>query len=612
MSKSIFTISVTSLLLLLFRFSLCANDSIQLESLEQNSRKYYRIDIDSSAFFARQILSYDSNVNPEKYGFALNWIGICFMNKGMVDSADLYYQKAIQFGANNNAGSVTDKAYLNRGINYFNQGDFEKATELTFDALHNFEEKGDTLGVAHACYNLGNAFNRLERYKEALAYYKKAQSVYKNIQPQWSLANVYNAMGTVYTSTQKYDSAIHYLNKSVAIKIAGGAEVYCASEYNNLATIYKEQGQQELAKNYYYKSNKAAKSRGNKAVECHSLHNLALLYFNQNNIDSAYFYSELAIKVLNEYSDYEEHVELYQLHANILSEMGKYERAFFYLKLRNKVADSTKNEAVEKEIVKLHKQYEVAQKNKQLAEQKVQILEQSKELLFQLLLILALIAIVIIIAMFFYQHKKTQSLRTKAKVNEEKNRIAMDLHDHVGAELTIVSSKLDSQIFVAKTTSEKNELGTISSQVKRASEILRESIWSIKLESITVNQLENRLAAFYGRLFQNSTTLITFNSNCSNKVLTPQIALTSYRVLQEALTNAYKYAEATKINIQITASGNQFQFSITDNGKGFDKLKLTDTGFGLANMKSRVEALNGQISINSELGKGTQIVWLFF
>lgn len=610
MNKSIFVLSVTLALSILGNM-LWANDSTQLQTLEQKSREYYRIDIDSSAFYARKILTYDSAFYPEKYGFALNWIGICYMNKGMVDSADSFYQKAIQFGENHAAGSVIDKAYLNRGINYFNQGYFEKAVELTFEALHNFESKGDTLGVAHACYNLGNAFNRLLRYPEALNYYRKAELVYQNIQPAWSLANVYNAMGTVYTFTQQFDSAIYYLNESVAIKIAGGAEIYCASEYNNLANIYKDQNQKELAKMYYLKSNNAAKSRGNKAVECNSLHNLASFYYQQNQYDSAIFYSRSAIGVLKKYTGYEEYISLYQLHAKILSEIGKSDSAYFYLKLRNELADSIKNESIEKEIVKLHKQYEVSVKNAKLAEQKVKLLEQRKELLAQLLVILSLVALVIIIGLVFIQNRKNQSLRTKTKINEEKNRIAMDLHDHVGAELTIVTSKLDSQIFVAKSDTEKTELGTISSQIKRASEILRESIWSIKLETITVNQLESRLSSFYGRLFDNSSTVITFETNCPEYVLSPQKALTTYRVYQESLTNAYKYASAKNVRIKITQLGNTIEFKIEDNGIGFESSTVSENSFGLTNMTSRVEALEGRISITSIPERGTEITWSF-
>jgi signal transduction histidine kinase len=608
MSK--FNLITTFIICILFTGNFTyANDSTQLHELEQKSRAYYRINIDSSALFARQILLCDSVAYPKQYGFALNWIGICLMNKGMVDSADFYYQKAIQFGQTHDAGSVVDKAYLNRGINYFNQGNYENAVKLTFEALYNFESKGDTLGVAHACYNLGNAFNRLNRLSEALNYYHKAKEVYRNIQPQWSLANVYNAMGSVYTSTLQFDSAIYCLNQSITIKVDGGAEIYCASEYNNLANIYKDQNQGERAKQYYLKSNSAAKSRGNKAVECNSLHNLGLFYFNHSNEDSAIYYTKLAIELLKGYSDYEEQIGLYQLYANILARINRYDSAFYYLNLRNQLADSIKNTSVEKEILNLHKKYELSEKNNQLAVQKVQILEKDQNLMFQLLLILSLVAVVIIIGLFFYQHKKTQSLHTRTKVNAEKTRIAMDLHDHVGAELTVVSSSLDSQIFTTPSFAEKEALTTISTQVKRVSEILRESVWSIRSEIITANQLETRIHQFFTRLNKESNTHFNIENNCPGEILSPQIALTTYRIFQEALTNTYKYAEAKNVMLTFKKLPKHFKFEISDDGTGFIYSEIESNGFGLKNMNQRIESLNGKIKIDSSPKTGTKVSW---
>ena len=84
-------------------------------------------------------------------------------------------------------------------------------------------------------------------------------------------------------------------------------------------------------------------------------------------------------------------------------------------------------------------------------------------------------------------------------------------------------------------------------------------------------------------------------------------AIALYRVIQELLNNALKYAEADNIWLTIDVS-DQLQVSIKDDGKGFDLNQIkSSTGIGWQNIRSRVDILNGAIDIRSKLGKGSQI-----
>ena len=80
-----------------------------------------------------------------------------------------------------------------------------------------------------------------------------------------------------------------------------------------------------------------------------------------------------------------------------------------------------------------------------------------------------------------------------------------------------------------------------------------------------------------------------------------------FRIVQEALSNVLKHAEATKVDIHLTSSATAFTLIIEDNGKGFD-LSKSKRGIGLMNIKQRVSAMNGEFNIDSKLGKGTTII----
>ncbi len=84
------------------------------------------------------------------------------------------------------------------------------------------------------------------------------------------------------------------------------------------------------------------------------------------------------------------------------------------------------------------------------------------------------------------------------------------------------------------------------------------------------------------------------------------IGINIYRTIQEAINNAIKYSESSKISVDVKSFQDKIQIEIQDNGKGFD-IENTDFGNGLHNMKKRIEEIDGTFEINSLIGRGTKI-----
>jgi len=191
-------------------------------------------------------------------------------------------------------------------------------------------------------------------------------------------------------------------------------------------------------------------------------------------------------------------------------------------------------------------------------------------------------------------------------MNTERNRIAMDLHDHVGAELTLVTSKLDVKTFNAKRKNEKEELTAISEQVRNINAILRETVWSIQNERITIEELLERVQTYVNKLFKKEDLIYRGVSNLPNYQLSPQIALNFYRILQECVTNCYKYSNAANLNIVVNVNNKVLKIKVKDDGSGFDT-SIVGTGFGLKNMEQRCTQLMGEMNLKSSLSNGVQI-----
>lgn len=599
--------SVIILLHICLISNVLGQDSLVMKALEQKARASYGSSLDSSIYYAQQILDFDSLESIPKYhAFALNWIGICLMRKGYPDSAEVYYQKTIRYSTAYDVSKYEKMAKLNRSINFYQQGYFEKAADAAEESLHAFEDIGDSLGIAHAYYNLANCLFQLGRPEEALTFYKTALPVYIKNEAVLPISNTYNGIGSVYQKREDFEESIKFFRKSVANKIAVGGENFCASEYINIATSFKNLANLDSAQLYYHKAQLAASSLGDQQKVATAYLDMAVLFNETGAVDSAKLYAAMANKLSQKINDkFLQYNSLSQL-ALANKALGFSSQAFEQLLASKKLEDSISSAEVEAKVIALEKKFKLAEKDKELLHKKIIIAENKESLLFQKGMLLLLFLVIIIILIWLRTNRIKQKFLHKNALQKERNRIAMDLHDHVGAELTLVNTKLDTRAFTSERSSEKKELEAISEQIRNVGKILRETVWSIQEETITTGQLQSRIQDFANKLLEGQTIEFKSFSDEKEVELSPQMALTLFRIGQEGITNALKYAKATEVSVAINKQGAILSFSIEDNGDGFDPKKV-EKGFGLQNMEQRTEQLGGTFNLSSTIGRGTII-----
>ncbi len=200
------------------------------------------------------------------------------------------------------------------------------------------------------------------------------------------------------------------------------------------------------------------------------------------------------------------------------------------------------------------------------------------------------------------------------KLATQRERISRELHDNVGSQLSYISGNIDllidSKDFLSK-EDEIRKLLLVSDTSKNLVSDLRETIWVIKKESITLEEFSDRLKSF----LQDQIVLspdIDFEIIESIKKdyrFQPTESLNTYRICQEAINNSIKHSSANKIVLKIFSDAEKnYYFSISDNGKGFDTLIKKDGHYGLENMQQRAKEVGAEITIESELGKSTTVI----
>lgn len=200
------------------------------------------------------------------------------------------------------------------------------------------------------------------------------------------------------------------------------------------------------------------------------------------------------------------------------------------------------------------------------------------------------------------------------RIRRERERISMDLHDNIGSQITHVITSLDNLSFkIANGKSEKpsEALDDLSDFARETMQQLRDTIWTLAQKEISVTDFARRIRDHLSRLLSDRDKPIYAVSCDENEslILAPNQAVQLFRVIQEAVNNALKYADAEQIEITFERSGAQLKVVIRDNGKGFIQLEQKDfnQGFGIKNMRTRIESMQGVFELLSVIGQGTVI-----
>ena len=190
----------------------------------------------------------------------------------------------------------------------------------------------------------------------------------------------------------------------------------------------------------------------------------------------------------------------------------------------------------------------------------------------------------------------------------EKNRISKDIHDGILGKLFGVRLSLDGlNLSVNKEAIDKrsyyiSELKNIEEDIRKVShELNTDFIKQSGFLDIVKTLVDAQMNAykieytFYG------------DDSIDWDALNNKVKIHLYRILQETMQNAYKHAEATKVDISFKMEANALVFCISDNGKGFDTHKAKK-GIGLKNIEDRIQEINGELKIKSHENTGTKII----
>jgi signal transduction histidine kinase len=213
-----------------------------------------------------------------------------------------------------------------------------------------------------------------------------------------------------------------------------------------------------------------------------------------------------------------------------------------------------------------------------------------------------------VVAMDLSERVARDALRRVVAGQElERQRLARELHDETGQALTSILLGL-------RAIEEADDLDEIRRSILSLRELVVETLQDVRrlavelrpkaLDDFGLLPALERLAETYR---EHTALDVQVEAALGAERLPAEIETALYRIIQEALTNVVKHAQARTVSVVLTKKGDAVAAVIEDDGRGFDQARASDGGLGLVGMRERIALLNGRVAVESSEGRGTTV-----
>ncbi len=510
--------------------------------------------------------------------------------------------------------------------------------ELYFEASKYFEEtivasklaKDDSL-LALSYYLGGLCYNAQKESVRGLHLLKEGEILCKSKHLYNQLSRCLNTIGNIYSDNQKPDSALIFFKECLIVSQKNNIERMIPVSYKNIGKILLQNGKPDEGIKNIEKSIALFLKSTKKTIKdlvIYSYLELAKYYDSTNDIEKANKYAHLGIE-LNESLHYTDiQLELSKILYKHYKSLGKAPEALQYLEKYQESSDKINQNFVQQQHASLEERFKGEQQKSQinlLNQEKKAEEKQRNWLTISLLIVSAFVIFVI----YLYQTIKKQkseieeiNQNLEQKVQErtaelqaayddiknamlrgqtlERKRVAADLHDNLGSLLSAMGVSLEVVNVDNFTEKERFIFQNVQNQ-------LQDAYREIRLISHNLQPAELEKQGFQKaveRLAEKINLSQKIKISIDNQQLTgfsKEIEFNLYSILLELVNNTIKHAQAKNIKITFSKTDNlNWQLHYSDDGNGLDK--ISKEGFGLQNIKSRLEQINGKIEILE--GKG--------
>ena len=506
-------------------------------------------------------------------------------------------------------------------------GNKAESLRLGLQAIEIHQALGNRKEVGGLYSSIGYGMWRRDLEK-ANEYMRLGISIQEQLNDSMALSGSYDNYGVIKEEQGKLDSATFFYQKSLAFKTALNDSVGIPYSLNKLAIVQLLRGNPVLAKPLLDQAYQIRLAINDDYGIAENLVYYGEFQMELNRFDSAIHYFNLCIEKATQVG-YPYMVQYcYEKMTECYSVLGKSDQALWAHRKFVSIKDSLNSETRTKEIALLETRFETEQKEKENLVLRQQKAENELAISRQRTLIIGLslsAALILLLGFVFMQRnrQKAQAEKDAAIIEErerglegiinaaeeERKRIAKDLHDGIVQTLTGLRLKLDKNIreLPDLPDDKKNEL-------KDGVEILDEAISEtrgISHQMMPRALSESGLIPALNDMLEKSLGLtdIQFEfeeHGVGDKRFDERKEISLYRICQELVNNIIKHSEAKAVSVQLLATKSHLILVVEDNGKGFEfEDPSNQNGIGLMNIATRAQSVDGDVNYEPSPEQGT-------
>jgi signal transduction histidine kinase len=423
-------------------------------------------------------------------------------------------------------------------------------------------------------------------------------------------------LGALYIEAENIDSAEKYSYTAIELAKKENDFFSISQTYSTLAELHLNTSRNiKTIEEMILNAEKYAVLSNNKGIMAfaYSKHYNYIFYL-KKDYKEALKYITQAEKLYVETGSREAILNAYRGKAECLIMLGDTLARTYMLKwfdIKDSILQAEKSANIAKyetiyETEKKEEQYKELQRKNELNELKIQAKNRV------LIIVVIVFLFFVLLILFLYNRnrlrKKQNEIALLQKMQNDKERIARDLHDNVGGQLSYIIYSLDG---INEENAEKRKEVTLSlnESVRSVIGSLRETIWAISDANVPVQDFSDKLKVFVRTLFKHKKTIIYFSEDIMYPLeLNALLGLNVYRICQEILTNAFKHANAGEVKVQIICIYEKLKITISDNGIGFEITEKNRDKMGLTNIRSRADEFGISLKMHSVVNKGTEYI----
>ncbi|WP_428232514.1 tetratricopeptide repeat-containing sensor histidine kinase [Flavobacterium sp.] len=545
---------------------------------------------------------YKDDVPENNMLFANMYFGDYYTDKGDLKKAIQYYTKNTQIEVVDYKTCYT-KADSYRTIAWCNHllGNLHEALKDELKSLEYFKKTDNIAGTAGVYIGLAEVYQASKEYDKAEDFLNKAIKTYSKNKKK-NLGSIFIAL---YNKINLYDRSMNYSKRNLLID-----SVYVAFKKSKL-----NDPSIKISINIYYTTLKLDEDKLAEAKVVLDELKPDVIFLNSAITDQEYRVAltaleskqnkgikdpKLILKTIQELKANENFTRVRDLYAVLYNDAinrKDYETSMLYKDSMYEATDSLGSKEMANIVAQLDKKYQTKVKEQQIALQKKTILNKNTTIALLIFGLIGFILLSIALTLIRKQRilkaeKQNTQLYTKQlleKTEEERKRIASDLHDSVSHELLSLKNSFEQK---SEKTNEK--IDSIINDIR----IISRNLHPIMFDKIglkaSIEQLVERAQSI-------NNFMVTAEIEYHNSLQTSD-ELQVYRIIQETLSNIIKHANAVAAKINITETSELLIIEIKDNGTGFNvSEKLSgNSAFGLHNIIERARAINGESKIVSD------------